>query len=540
MALSNATIKYLVDWNNDLAFDDADGDISQYAKRALIRRSKSDNLRAGTLQLTLDNSDDYFTPTNTDSPFYGNLIIGRRIRVQATTAVTWDYITAHWEEIELQWQDITWNWEGGTATINLFTGYLDGITPEDSAKDSHNRECTFMVYDLLRLFDLRKYTSRTFTDYLTGEWINLLLNSFSWDGVATLDVSYLDENALLGPLEDSRDIDDGKTTIPYWHIDEKSLVIALRELVLSEGGIFYIDGNGYPVFEDRHHRPGDRDPLIEFTDTEISELTLEVVSPENNIEVTSYPRRVGTPASIIWRGVTDNTPQKLAKGETADFYINATDPDTGKSCEFYDMVTPAQGTDYIANSAEDGGGNDLSSKVTVTVTEQDNRYKLVVSHTHTDNLYITTLQVRATPLISDDKVTLTAMDNESIGTYLQRDYVLNLNLLSDVLQAQARADYELTIRKDQRTNVRRLKLAGGNIFTKCILDISDRITINSTRKKINEDYFIDGITHTINGENAANGVFEDIDTTWEVSPAPWSFVTLDVDTLDDDSVGLGY
>lgn len=512
MALVRACIQVLVDWDNDIDFDDADEDISQYVKRVVIQRGQSANLRSGTCQLTLRNADAFFTPNDTRSPFYGNLTIGRRVQVRATV---------------------------GTDVNYLFTGYIEGIVPEDIAKQQHQRESTVSTYDLLRLLELRRISTKTFIDYTTGDWVNLLLDSFAWDGAFTLDISRLDEG-ILGRLDESRSIDDGKTTIPYWQISDQALSEAIRDFVQAEGGIFYIRGDGVPVFEDRHHRPSDRDSLTTYTDAEIAELTQELISPENHIEVVVHPRRVGTPASVVWSGASTDSPLALARGETQDLYVAFTDPETGNSCEALDIITPAAPTDFAANSAEDGTGNDLTDDLNVTLVDSGDRYSITITNSGSKDMYVTLLQLRGTPLITDDTVTLVAEDLPSIGDYLQRDLTIDCALLSNALEAQDRADYELGNRAQPRTQVKRLRLAAGNVQEKIAREISDRITIASESRQVSEDFFIDAVTVTIDGKFGRDTFFEDIDVAWELTPVTSLFFLLDVDEIDDETVGLGY
>lgn len=512
MALTRACIQVLVDWDNDIDFDDADEDISQYVKRVVIQRGQSANLRSGTCQLTLRNANAFFTPNDTRSPFYGNLTIGRRVQVRATV---------------------------GTDVNYLFTGYIEGIVPEDIAKQQHQRESTVSTYDLLRLLELRRISTKTFIDYTTGDWVNLLLDSFAWDGAFTLDISRLDED-ILGRLDESRSIDDGKTTIPYWQISDQALSEAIRDFVQAEGGIFYIRGDGVPVFEDRHHRPSDRDSLATYTDTEIAELTQELISPENHIEMVVHPRWVGTPASVIWTGASADAPLALARGETQELYVAFTDPETGNSCEAMNIITPAAPTDFAANSAEDGTGDDLTAYLNVTLVDSNNRYSITITNSGSRDIYVTLLQMRGTPLVTDDTITLLAEDLQSIGDYLQRDLTIDCALLSNTLEAQDRADYEIGIRAQPRTQVKRLRLAAGNVQEKIAREISDRITIASESRQVSEDFFIDAVTVTIDGKFGRDTFFEDIDVAWELTPVTSLFFLLDVDEIDDETVGLGY
>jgi len=59
-------------------------DVTEYAEAITIRRGKSrllDKFEAGTLNVVFNNTNRYFDPTYTASPFFGNIVPRREIRI---------------------------------------------------------------------------------------------------------------------------------------------------------------------------------------------------------------------------------------------------------------------------------------------------------------------------------------------------------------------------------------------------------------------------------------------------------------------------
>jgi hypothetical protein len=108
------TFQIHVDWDNDGDFSDPTEDISEYFQSGAISLGIHEDLlftriaQVGTCNLTLKNEDRLFTPLNTESPYYGQLVPNRAIRVQATD---------------------------GTTTWPVFRGYIWSFTPESGGAD---------------------------------------------------------------------------------------------------------------------------------------------------------------------------------------------------------------------------------------------------------------------------------------------------------------------------------------------------------------------------------------------------------------------
>ena len=100
----------------------------------------------------------------------------------------------------------------------------------------------------------------------------------------------------------------------------------------------------------------------------------------------------------------------------------------------------------------------------------------------------------------------TAGDAASVTTYGKRTHSKTGLLMTTDAEALDQADYKLKQYKDAALRARKLTILGerdpDNLWPKlCGYDISTRITLRLNQADIDEDYFIEGIRHTIDIQN---------------------------------------
>ena len=82
-----ATYRYYVDWDGDNCFSLPGEDISAFAFEATWEYGRdyasqlSGRSKAGSCRISLDNSNSRFSPFNSSSPLYGQMLPGRRVRI---------------------------------------------------------------------------------------------------------------------------------------------------------------------------------------------------------------------------------------------------------------------------------------------------------------------------------------------------------------------------------------------------------------------------------------------------------------------------
>lgn len=184
-------------------------DVTEYAEAITIRRGKSrllDKFEAGTLSVVFNNTNRYFDPTYTASPFFGNIVPRREIRISV------DSVYQFWGTIN------DWN--------------LD-FQPEGK------QTATAIATDGFAILSNQTLSSRTNSIESAGDRINTILS--------------LDE--VDWPL-DNRDIDTGAQTLGADLIEEDANVLSyLQRVEQSEPGRLFIGKSGDLVFRDRTVAP---------------------------------------------------------------------------------------------------------------------------------------------------------------------------------------------------------------------------------------------------------------------------------------------
>jgi hypothetical protein len=211
-------------------------DVTEYVKSVVINRGRSSlfsNFPAGNATISFNNHNRYFDPLYTSSPFAGNIIPRREIKISAGTEIQFS-----------GWVD-DWN--------------LTYAPNGDSVADA-------LAYDATGLLANRTITASTPTPQTTGARINTVLDDPDVNWASTL-----------------RAIDTGAATLSDFPIEANQNALSyLQTVASSEPGNLFIGKTGNVVFQDRTKSPTTAD-LIQFGGTGIPFLNLEVVYGSENL-----------------------------------------------------------------------------------------------------------------------------------------------------------------------------------------------------------------------------------------------------------------
>lgn len=170
-----------------------------------IARGKSrylDRYPAGKLQIALNNNDRAFDPLYSNSPYAGQIIPRREVRVYSNDVLQMEAVIDDWD---LEY------------------------TPEG------NSIASIIASDALTIFANQTLPATTYTSELTGERIIKVLNSpqVNWS-------------------VDKRSVENGLQTLQADSVEEGTNALEYLQLVTSsEPGSFFIAKNGYATFRDR-------------------------------------------------------------------------------------------------------------------------------------------------------------------------------------------------------------------------------------------------------------------------------------------------
>jgi hypothetical protein len=312
--------------------------------------------------------------------------------------------------------------------------------------------------------------------------------------------------------------------------NQTSVMAALSDVVASELGYLYVKGDttqgGTLVFEDRHARPKAGAAVHTFNN---SMIELEVLRSRddiiNRVFVVVHPRTVSGSSGVLYEMTTTESVPKVLAGTTLKITALYKEPSinayrvAGKT-----LVTPVAGTDWIANTAADGGGSVITSDTTLTFgTTGANAVELVITNTGTVDAYITTLQVRGTQVADTSEVVMASSDTSSQTTYGEVDTRIDMPYESDVTLAASISKWILGVYKDPRYVLNGLTVVGSAssaLMTQCLArEPGDKIAVVETVSGITDSegaaevgYFINGVELTIDAGNILTAA-------WALSPA---------------------
>lgn len=180
-------------------------DITNKVRSIAVRRGKNrqlDEFDSGLANIVIDNNDRTFDPEYAASPYYGQVIPKRAIRISS----------------------------GGNR---IFTGVIDDWNL--SYEPNGDSQAAAAASDAFTLFNTQTLPAGTATAQKTGQRINAILN--------LADVNW--------PTQD-RDIETGKTDLyaDVWP-EDSNVLDYLRQVARSEPGNIFISADGKVVFTDR-------------------------------------------------------------------------------------------------------------------------------------------------------------------------------------------------------------------------------------------------------------------------------------------------
>ena len=205
-------------------------DITDYVRSFTIARGRSNlfnQFPAGKASVEFNNHDRTFDPLYTSSPFFGNIIPNREIRITSGTVVQ-------------------------------FTGWIDDWNLTYSPDGNSIAEA--LASDATGLLANRTLSAGTPAVQTTGERINAILSSSDVDWATGL-----------------REIDTGQAELSDYPIEEGANALNyLQQVAKSEPGNLFIDKQGKVEFQDRTVAPTTAS-LTYFGGTGIPFANLEVV-----------------------------------------------------------------------------------------------------------------------------------------------------------------------------------------------------------------------------------------------------------------------
>ena len=495
MATSDYTL--CVDWNGDGDFGDTGELITDRVMFLEFSRGKNFPSQltgrsiAGSLRAVLNNQSNDYSPFNTSSGLSGNLIPGRKVQVQVARAEEFPYT-------------FPFTFPGSP----LWTGYISSITPEVVVNNV--KTVTLQAVGGLAVIARKESQIAAQSDKRIDELIGVILDDAGW-------------------AADDRDLSTAKTTVTkYWRNGGDSMS-ALRELEESEPGFIKELRDGKIGFEDREYRiTGDSlTSKLTFSDDAGRTFPIERIIQDDpfagifnefkaNLTVVSS----GSLAVLWTHPETGTASPAIGPGEELTFYAQYPSLSEGVSSSAVagqvavdTWTTPVAGTDYLVNTAADGSGTAQQASVAVTATKFSNQMKIVLTNNHASSGFITKLQARGTTTVNSDTSVIIESDADSQTKYFKRTFTITPKWIPTSKLARDWALTRLSVYKDPLPRLTIGFTANRDANTLHVaafgLEISDRVTVDADGNAglgINEDFFIEQISHVISQGNTSHQV----------------------------------
>ncbi len=491
MTTTKATYRILVDLNGDRDFEDANEDISAYRKFVTWSLGAADPLdyvaRAATSTLVLDNQDELFSPDS------GSALSG----FEPGAIVAYESV-----------------YDGGT--IRHFIGEISRITPTPG--EYLERECVVEVDGWLAQLNDEEVFIAVQEDKTYDEIVTEIIESSGasppgaegwYLGIPPL--SKLGETTILGDPTDASMILETGTTVyeivgDNW---EKGVSIrkALDQVALMEtGGLFlclHVNRDGKMVGYDRHYPWTDQTSATDGTIDGNDIIDGEYLYGEdllNSVTVAYNLRTVGDAVEVLAQPSDEYI--KVGAGETKTVTLKYTS-DEGVKIGGKDIVTPVASTDFTAWSiARFGVGTELTSSISMSVTEGSTSSKLEITNGATRPAHIFNLQLRGTKITDYGRSEAFSEDTDSVSTYNRRQKTIRMPVVNNATFAQDIADYIVYTSKDPRGDFRELDLWANKStdLMEFVLNrtVGDRIDVSEGQTGLsNTEYFIVGEVHTV-------------------------------------------
>jgi hypothetical protein len=408
----------------------------------------------GSAAMTLCNVSRKYNPENTSSPLFGNLDPARDTRFQ----VTW----------------------GGTV-FPLFRGRLDDF---DVQADFENRNVSFTFLDGMALLQGVKLSTPVYASLRTGDLVNIILDEIGWTA--------------------GRDIDLGATIVKWWWVEGQDALTSLNDLVKSEGppAVAYIAPDGTFVFRDRHHRLQNTASITSnatFAAKKLGDCTsvqaagFDIAKPftyqhgwrdiVNSVEFEIQDRIPDATFTDVW---TSEDSYVLSAGESRTVTVSASDP-------FKDAITPVANVDYVVA----GAGVLLLSLSRTSGATAD-----IIMTATGGGVVVTGMKLRAHSIPVANTVKVSKTDSQSISQHGERVYP-DAAPWAGAGDAAAIASTILLYYAQRRPTVQLRVVTKDPVHFLQIVNrtISDRIHIVNGEMSIDDDFYVERITHTVQRVN---------------------------------------
>ena len=224
--------------------------------------------------------------------------------------------------------------------------------------------------------------------------------------------------SALPAAPSSRSLSSGVDRYPYAFDDvgagQKGGAL-LKSIVQSAYGLAFVRGDGTFVYLNRHAR-GTAASQATFSNTMLDvEVPSSLDGVFNHVRTTIHPKDLDD-AEVVLYSASGRT-SSIGAGATVTLWGEYQDPtNPTRLIGGLNAITPVTVyTDYTANIASDGIGDDHTADVAVMATPFATTCKFEITNSHTEPVFLTRLQIRGNGVYDDGPQTLESSTPQAYG-----------------------------------------------------------------------------------------------------------------------------
>lgn len=400
--------KLEVQWDGASWTDESDYFVSAKANEKLSETSGEGI--ASTLDVELQNTTERFTPGNSSSPIYAYL--KPRVAIRLSMIM-------------------------GGYTYRMFTGYIKNIHPSYRTK-----VCSLECYDNQVLVYNKRANGIVYQDKRSDQLLSTLAE-------------------LAGLTDDQFSFDIGTHIVNFGYFEDRNVWPIMGEIAVAERGRVFFDRDGILKFWNRDKLHNRHAAITVSLEDHITDLDYSVSEHEiKNAVIVQATPRASAGVKVVW---SSGNAEYLNPYTDTLVWIPANNSQVA-TLELDDpcttFITPIKNTDYTANSAQDGTGDDLTDNIVINeFVNYGNAVFISVLNIGDTDAYLTKFQVRGNPAEILKWIRVTSTDDESIDNYGRQEFKIENNFIDSEDSAREISEEELYRRKDS-VNLFRINIVG--------------------------------------------------------------------------------
>lgn len=343
------------------------------------------SLSLAIADITLNNYDDYFTP-GSGSDIADNILPYRPIRLYAGF---------------------------GKEAIPVFVGLTEKMPVIDEKSKTVSFHCIDYLYSLLnRPLDETVILENARTDEALAEVFE-----------------------AAGLLSTQYEFEVGYNLIRFFYVEKGTkLIDVVRKLLEAEQGRLYMDENGIIQFKNRQTYTSDSVFRFDAYQNIVGAKKRTEDDIKNVVIIKSKVREVQAKQKYWELQGAISVPA----GGSVDIWADFDDPVT--TCDDPEYITSAVTSLFTVNSQEDGTGQNDASSVTLSSSSLFSKsFKMTFANSSGAALYITSIELFATPAKVVKEIYVREQDDDSVEKYDERVLEIDNDFFQDETEAQSKA-----------------------------------------------------------------------------------------------------